>query len=145
MLEILPTINALLNVTSAVLLLRGRRFIKAGEKEKHKKMMVAAFFVSLLFLCCYVLHKILLYQATGAYNSLFQGEGVWRGIYFFILITHVFLAALMPVLTIITLRFGFKEKFVSHKAIARWTFPLWLYVSVTGVIIYLMLYHIFVR
>lgn len=145
MVEFLPTVNALLNVTSTILLLRGWRFIKSGEKERHKIMMVSAFFVSLIFLCCYVLHKKLLYDATGSYNTLFQGEGIWRGIYFVILITHVILAAIMPVVAIITLRFGFKGKFVSHKAIARWTFPLWLYVSVTVVIIYLMLYHIFTR
>jgi protein SCO1/2/putative membrane protein len=106
-------------------------------------MMVSAFVVSMLFLVGYLLHKWHLYSTTGSYNTVFQGVGLWRSVYFSILITHVILAALVPFLTVITLFRGWKMDVSRHRRIARITFPIWLYVSVTGVVVYFMLYQWF--
>lgn len=143
MTEILPAINATLNATSTVLLLLGFNYIRAKRIEQHRRMMVSAFVISIIFLACYLLHKWLLFQATGSYNTAFQGEGVWRTVYFTILITHVTLAACVPVLAIITIRRGLAMRVDPHRRIAKITLPIWLYVSVTGVVVYFMLYHWF--
>ena len=137
MLDFLPTLNAILNSTSAILLLFGRYFIKQQNREAHKKLMISAFTVSVLFLISYLTYHFF----HG--STKFQGEGMIRTIYFVILTSHTILAAVLPPMAIITLRRGVKEKFALHKKIARWTYPIWLYVSVTGVVIYLMLYHLF--
>jgi len=136
MLDFLPTLNALLNSTSAVLLLIGRSHIKKNNRAEHKKIMIAAFCVSLAFLVSYIIYHA--YHGT----THFAHEGLVRTIYFLILTTHTILAAVLAPMVIITLRRGLKEKFSLHKKIARWTYPIWLYVSVTGVIVYLMLYHL---
>ena len=140
---ILPTINATLNSISVILLILGFREIKKKNIAIHKKIMIAAFVVSIIFLGCYLLHKYLLFIHTGSYNTSFSGEGIWRYVYFGILITHVILAAFVPVLAILTIRRGLLMNVEKHRTIAKITYPIWMYVSVTGVIVYFMLYHIF--
>ncbi len=136
MIDYLPTLNALLNATSAVLLVTGRSFIKRGNRDAHKRCMIATFTVSCLFLLSY-----LSYHAIRG-TTHFTGIGWWRDLYMAILGTHTVCAAAIVPLAILTLRRGLAGAFVRHKSIARWTFPVWLYVSVTGVIVYLMLYHL---
>ncbi|MBU3741390.1 MAG: DUF420 domain-containing protein [Candidatus Kapabacteria bacterium] len=143
MLDQLPAINASLNAISTVLLLNGLRHIKAKRIEQHRRMMLSAFAVSIAFLACYLLHKWHLYGTTGSYNTTFQGQGTWRLVYLVLLSTHVILAASVPVLAFITLFRGIKMQVERHRAIARVTFPIWLYVSVTGVLVYFMLYRWF--
>jgi uncharacterized membrane protein YozB (DUF420 family) len=109
--------------------------IKRGERERHKKLMISAFVASCVFLVSY-LTRIALYGDTR-----FQGEGVMRIVYFAILIPHVLLAMAVAPMVVVTLRHGLKARFDNHRKIARWTLPVWAYVSVTGVIVYLMLYH----
>jgi len=134
----LPAVNAILNGTAAILLLRGYFLIRAGKRDQHKKTMIAAFCVSVVFLISY-----LVYHANSGI-VYYQKTGFIRYIYFTILYTHTPLAAAVPVLAIITLRRALKAAqtgdFSRHRAIARWTLPIWLYVSVTGVLVYLMLY-----
>lgn len=131
----LPAVNASLNAASAVLLLTGRGLIKNGKREQHRKVMLTAFGVSTLFLICYVIY----HAQVGSVK--FRGEGWLRPVYFTILITHVLLAATVPVLAILTLRRALRGEFAKHRKLARVTYPIWLYVSVTGVAVYLMLYH----
>jgi len=135
----------MLNATSAILLMNGYRNIRAKRIPQHRASMIAAFCTSVLFLACYLAHKVYLYQTTGSYNTPFGGEGAIRGVYFTILITHIILAATVPVLASITLFRGLKMNVLRHRAIARFTFPIWMYVSVTGVIVYFMLYQWFPR
>jgi uncharacterized membrane protein YozB (DUF420 family) len=130
----LPAVNATLNASAAVLLLRGRFLIAAGRRDAHRITMVAAFSVSVVFLICYLVY----HANVGA--VYFQKTGIIRAVYLTILVTHTILAACVPVLAIITLRRAWKGDFQRHRRIARWTFPIWLYVSITGVIVYLMLY-----
>ena len=132
----LPALNATLNATATILLVVGYRLIRAGRKEAHRKTMLAAFAVSVLFLISY-----LVYHAQVG-SVPFQKQGTIRTVYFFILITHVVLAALVPFLAGVTLWRAWKGQFARHRKIARWTFPIWLYVSVTGVIVYWMLYQL---
>lgn len=131
----LPTLNACLNGLSAVLLLTGYTFIRMGNRAAHRFCMVSAFTVSILFLVSYLVHHAL----AGIFY--YQGQGWARTLYLVILTTHTFLAVLVPVLAVLTLRRALKGDFVRHKKIARITFPIWLYVSVTGVVVYLMLYR----
>ena len=135
--------NAVLNAVSTVLLLTGFRFIRRKQIPQHRAMMVSAFIVSMLFLLGYLLHKWHLYETTGSYNTTFQGEGLWRLVYFVVLISHVILAATVPFLAVVTLFRGWKMNVAKHRRIARITFPVWLYVSVTGVLVYFMLYQWF--
>jgi uncharacterized membrane protein YozB (DUF420 family) len=134
---IFPVINATLNGTSAVLLLVGRRFIKRGNMAAHRVVMISAVVASSIFLASY------LYYHAHVGSVHFQGEGWSRPVYFTILISHTILAAVIVPMVIITLSRALRGRFDRHRAIARWTFPLWLYVSVTGVVIYVMLYHLF--
>jgi putative membrane protein len=136
-LAMFPAINATLNGTSAVLLLVGRRFIKLGNMAAHRRTMLAAVCTSSLFLVCY------LYYHAHVGSVRFQGQGWSRPVYFSILLTHTILAVVVVPMVLITLARGLKARYASHRAIARWTFPVWLYVSVTGVVIYVMLYHLF--
>jgi uncharacterized membrane protein YozB (DUF420 family) len=139
--EQLPAINAILNATSMVLLVLGYRHIRARRIAQHRAMMIAAFVVSIVFLTCYLLHKWHLHQTTGSYNQVFRGEGFWRIVYLAVLIPHVLLAMTVPVLAVITIRRGLAMSVERHRAIARITLPIWMYVSVTGVLVYFMLYH----
>ena len=133
--HILPTVNATLNATAAVLLLTGYSLIRRKRVQAHRRVMLTAFGVSIAFLICY-----LVYHAQVG-SVPYQKTGFLRPVYFSILITHTTLAATVPVLAIITLRRALRGDFKRHRKIARWTFPIWLYVSVTGVIVYLMLYR----
>jgi len=131
----LPTVNATLNGTSAVLLTTGYALIRNGKVEAHKRVMLTAFFVSVIFLICYLIY----HAQVGSVH--YPKTGPIRIVYYTILLTHTILAATVPVLAIITLRRGLRLDVPRHRKIARWTFPIWLYVSVTGVVVYLMLYH----
>jgi putative membrane protein len=135
MIEYLPTLNAVLNTTSAVLLVTGYWFIRHGDREAHKRCMIATFAVSILFLTSYLTYH---YQHG---TTSFTGTGLIRPIYFIILGTHTVLAAAIVPLAIITLSRGLRNRIERHIPIARWTLPIWLYVSITGVVIYLLLYH----
>lgn len=132
----LPALNAVLNGISACLLGAGWIFIRRREIPRHRACMIAAFVSSALFLTSY-----LIYHANVG-SVPFQGQGVARWIYFAILITHIVLAAAILPLAIVTLSRALTARFDRHRAIARWTLPIWLYVSVTGVVIYVMLYRI---
>jgi uncharacterized membrane protein YozB (DUF420 family) len=132
-----PALNATLNGTSAALLLTGRVLIAKGRMAAHRACMIAAVVVSLLFLGCY------LYFHAMVGNIRFLGQGWARPVYFGILISHTTLAAAIVPLAIITLNRGLRARYDKHRAIARWTWPLWMYVSITGVIVYFMLYHWF--
>ena len=131
----LPAVNATLNATSAVLLLNGYRLIRQKRIAAHKRSMIAACCASVLFLISYLTY----HYFHG--STPFQGQGWVRPVYFSILISHTILAAAIVPLVLITLTRALKERFDAHARIARWTLPIWFYVSVTGVIIYLMLYH----
>jgi protein SCO1 len=137
----LPSVNAGLNGLATVLLVAGYVLIKRGHREAHKAAMLASFATSVLFLACYLTYHFALHHYTGVSSRAFQGQGAIRPVYLTILISHVVLAAVVPVLAIATIRRGLKAQWDRHKRLARITFPLWLYVSVTGVIIYGMLYH----
>lgn len=132
-----PALNATLNGTSAVLLVTGRTLISRGRMAAHRACMIAAVSASTLFLCCY------LYFHWRVGNIRFLGQGWPRTLYFSILISHTILALVIVPLVIMTLSRGLRARYDQHRAIARWTFPLWLYVSVTGVIVYFMLYQWF--
>jgi putative membrane protein len=132
----LPALNATLNGISAVLLVAAFIFIKQRRREAHKRTMLAAFAVSTFFLISYLIY----HAQVGSVR--YQHTGPVRAVYFTILISHTVLAAAVPVLAIVTLRRGLRGAFQQHKSIAKWTLPLWLYVSVTGVIVYLMLYQL---
>jgi protein SCO1/2/putative membrane protein len=137
MIHLLPTVNATLNALSAVLLVWGYTLIRRKQIEKHKRVMLTAFVTSCLFLVCYLAYHTLV---GGSVPFGHQGT-LLRTIYFSILIPHTILAATVPVLAIITLRRGLAAKYDRHRRIAKWTLPIWLFVSVTGVIVYVMLYH----
>lgn len=130
----LPAVNAVLNATAAVLLVSGYQLIRNGRRETHRKAMLGAFGVSVLFLISYLFY----HAQVGSVR--FEKTGLIRGVYLTILATHTVLAAAVPFLAVITLRRGLKGRFEAHRRIARWTLPIWLYVSVTGVVVYLMLY-----
>ena len=133
--HILPAVNATLNATAAVLLVTGYVLIRKRAIQLHKKVMLTAFGVSVAFLICYVAY----HAQVGSVH--YPKTGFIRTVYFTILITHTTLAASVPFLAIITLRRAWRNDFKRHRRIARWTFPIWLYVSITGVIVYLMLYQ----
>jgi protein SCO1/2 len=139
--ERLPTTNAALNSLATMLLMTGLMSIKAGKVELHKRLMTTAFVVSIAFLGTYLTYHFALKHYTGASSKRFSGDGTVLIVYRTILVTHIILAAVVPVLASITLYRGYREQWVAHKRIAKITFPIWLYVSVTGVIIYWMLYH----
>ena len=132
----LPALNAVLNATSAVLLVLGWRAIRAGRRETHRALMIAAVTVSTLFLASYLTRVAL----TGTHR--FPGEGAMKAAYLVVLGTHTVLAALAAPMVLRTLFLSLRERFADHRRIARWTLPVWLYVSVTGVVVYLMLYHL---
>ena len=134
---IFPVINASLNGTSAVLIATGRGLIRRGNMVAHRACMIAAVVCSSGFLASY------LWYHAHVGSVRFQGQGIVRPVYFAILISHTLLAAVVVPLVIVTLARGLRARFDRHRAIARWTYPVWLYVSVTGVVIYVMLYHIY--
>ena len=132
----LPPINAGLNALSAVLLLAGWRAIRAGDRERHRRWMLAAVACSALFLVSYLTR----FALTGAHR--FPGGGALRAAYLVLLASHTVLAALVPPLVLAALWLALRGRFERHRRLARVTFPIWLYVSVTGVLVYVMLYHV---
>jgi uncharacterized membrane protein YozB (DUF420 family) len=135
--SILPHLNAALNAASFLLLVAGLYNIKRGRVSAHRACMLSALVVSALFLVSYVVYH-------AQYGSVrFMGQGLARPVYFVILITHVTLAITIVPLVFVTARRALQGDFARHRRIARWTYPLWLYVSITGVVVYLMLYHLY--
>jgi protein SCO1/2/putative membrane protein len=137
----LPAVNASLNALATVLLVAGWTLIKRGKPRAHKLVMLTAFNVSALFLACYLVYHFQLHHYTGSGSRKFAGEGAIRMVYFPLLISHILLAFGVAILAPVTIYRGLTNQFERHKRLARVTFPIWLYVSVTGVIIYFMLYH----
>jgi uncharacterized membrane protein YozB (DUF420 family) len=133
----LATVNAVLNATATVLLVIGYRLIKRRREVAHKWVMLTAFGVSIAFLACYLAYHVQVGSVP------FQGTGWIRPIYYGILLTHVLLATTVPVLASITIYFGLRDRRLRHRRIARVTYPIWLYVSITGVVIYALLYHLY--
>ncbi|MBL8827633.1 MAG: DUF420 domain-containing protein [Planctomycetaceae bacterium] len=133
----LPAVNATLNGLALVLLVAGYVLIKQRRETAHKWAMLAAFATSCVFLVCY-----LVYHAYAGHVP-FAGPANVRLVYFAILISHIVLAAIVPVLALWTIWLGYRDRRAAHIRVARWTFPIWLYVSVTGIVIYVMLYHLF--
>jgi uncharacterized membrane protein YozB (DUF420 family) len=142
--HILPHVNASLNALATLLLVLGYVLIKRRREVAHKWTMLSCFGVSALFLACYLTYHTLK-ALKGDPSTRFPSypPDAVRYTYYTILITHIVLAAAVPVLAIITIRYGLKDQRARHVRIARWTFPIWLYVSITGVIVYLMLYQIY--
>ena len=132
----LPTLNAILNSTSAVLIVVGYFLIRARRVEAHRRTMLAAFTTSTLFLISYLVY----HAQEGSVH--FRGTGAIRTVYFTILITHTILAIVVAPMVVVTLFRGLKGRFEKHRKLARITLPIWLYVSVTGVVVYAMLYHL---
>ena len=132
-----PALNATLNGASAVLIVTGRSFIKRKKVALHRACMLAAVVTSAAFLACY------LYYHAHVGSVHFPGQGWVRPVYFTVLISHTILAGAVPILVALSLTLALRQKFERHRRIARWTYPIWLYVSVTGVIVYLMLYQIY--
>lgn len=135
--SVLPHLNATLNASSFILLSTGYYFIRRGRVMAHRNCQLAALTASIIFLISYVTY----HQHYGA--TRFTGQGIARPIYFTILTTHTVLAVVIVPFVIVTFRRALRGDFLRHKALARWTLPMWLYVSVTGVLVYLMLYHFY--
>ena len=133
----LPAVNATLNAVSFALLCVGYAFIRAKRVTAHRRCMTAAFGVSMLFLASYLTYRFL-----GA-EKKFGGEGWIRPVYFCILVTHVALAATVPVIASVTLYWGYRGQIERHRRIARVTFPIWVYVSITGVVVYVLLFRLY--
>ena len=136
-LSFLPSVNASLNACAAILLIAGRRFVLLGRIDAHRRTMLAAFGVSSVFLIFYVTHKV----SRDFENTAFGAEGVAKAAYLVLLASHVLLAMAVPVLAIALIRFGLRGEIARHRRLARWAWPIWMYVSLTGVLIYFLLYH----
>jgi uncharacterized membrane protein YozB (DUF420 family) len=133
----LPHLNAILNALAACFLIGGFMFIKTGNRDAHRLCMVIALIISSLFLISYIVHRF--YVPI----FVFQGDGGVRIFYYILLISHVFLAiAIVPLIAVTVLR-ALRKKFTAHKDIAKWTWPIWMYVSVSGIVVYLMLYQLY--
>lgn len=133
----LPAVNATLNAISLVLLIAGYGFIRSKRRVGHQRCMMAAFAVSVLFLGCYLTHRFLVGETR------FGGQGLIRPVYFVILVSHVVLAATVPILASRTLYLAWRQRWPAHRRIARITFPIWVYVSITGVLVYFLLFRIY--
>jgi uncharacterized membrane protein YozB (DUF420 family) len=134
----LPAVNGALNGLSAIFLFAGWVFIRKKNRRAHRNCMISAFATSVIFLICYLTYHIFVHHVTR-----FQNPAWFRPVYLAILLTHTVLAVVIVPLVLMTLNRAFKERFELHKKIARWTWPLWMCVSVTGVVVYLILYQIF--
>lgn len=144
----LPHVSASLNAIAVVLLGIGLYQIKHGQARKHKTMMVRALIVSMAFLACYLLHKVALYETTGGFNKRFPRDTAIAPLsaqytYFAILFTHLPLAITVPFLALRAVFLAMKGRIIAHKKLVRWAYPIWMYVSVTGVLVYLMLYQFY--
>ena len=134
--DVLPTVNAALNLVAASLLFAGWRAIRRGDRELHRRLMLAAVGSSALFLVSYLARVAL----TGTHR--FPGDGALRAVYLVVLLTHTVLAAAAAPLVLRTVFLSLKDRLAEHRRLARWTLPIWMYVSVTGVVVYVMLYHL---
>lgn len=139
---VLPTLNAALNATAACLLVLGYRAIRRGDVKQHRRLMLSAFGVSAAFLTTYVLYHVTRQMAEGVGHTRFAGPDIIRPFYFALLISHLVLAMVNLPMIIVTLVSGLRGRYTRHRRIARWTWPIWLYVSVTGVMVYILLYHV---
>ncbi len=144
----LPHATASLNAFATILLVAGLIRIKHGQVRKHKNMMLTALAISMLFLVLYLVHKVALFETTGSFNKRFPRDPAIaspaaRITYFAILFTHLPLAITVPVLTLRAVYLAMKGRIIAHKKLVRWVFPIWMYVSVTGVLVYLMLYQLY--
>ena len=137
----LPAVNATLNSAATLLLAAGYLAIRGGRREAHKRLMLSAFATSVAFLGCYLVYHFALHHFTGSGSKSFPPEHAGRTLYLSVLLTHVVLAAVVPFLAAITIYRAWKQDWARHRRIAKITFPIWLYVSITGVMIYVMLYH----
>ena len=137
--EVLPAVNASLNASSGLCLLTGYVFMKRRQIQLHRRFMLAACFTSLAFLVCYVLNHYLRHGVV----TRFKGTGAIRPVYFTMLTTHTMLAVIIVPLAILSVVNGLRMRVPQHRRVARWTFPLWMYVSVTGVLVYFFLYQWF--
>ena len=135
----LPAVNAALNGLATIFLVVGMIAIKREQKRLHGLLMGAAFATSVVFLICYLTHKAL----VAGVHTPFLGEGIWRPVYYTMLISHIILAIAVPPLAIITMRHALAGRYEAHRKLAKWTFPIWFYVSVTGVFVYFFLYRWF--
>ncbi len=140
-LSFMPTVNAVLNGSAAVLLVVGLVLIRQRRIAAHRAVMISAFVVSSLFLVGYVAHKAWKAAAGMEMHTHYHAEGAMYNIYVAILLTHTVLAMTVPVLAITLLTLGLKKRYILHRQIARFAWPIWMYVSITGVVIYFMLYH----
>jgi uncharacterized membrane protein YozB (DUF420 family) len=134
----LPALNAVLNAVAATLLLRGRALARAGRLEAHRRVMLSAFAVSSVFLVSYLLHKWL----RDFENTTFHATGVLKSAYLMLLLSHIVLAMTVPVFAVVLIRLGLGNQRERHRRLARIAWPIWMYVSVTGVVIYVMLYRL---
>jgi putative membrane protein len=132
-LHILPAFHAALNFTTAVMLLTGYVFIRRGQRKVHQYAMMTAFVLSSVFLISYVTYH------TFTEPTRFGGEGILKGIYYFILITHIILATAVLPMVLFSLTYGLQSRFDKHRRVAKWTFPIWLYVAISGVLVYLLI------
>lgn len=139
----LPAVNATLNATATLLLVAGYVLIKQRREQAHKRAMMAAFFVSIAFLACYLTYHTYLKMYTTAGHVPFSGPASVKPFYLAILFSHIVLAATVPFLAGITIYLGYRDRRRAHRRLAVWTFPIWLYVSITGVVIYVILYHLY--
>ncbi|MDX1969357.1 MAG: DUF420 domain-containing protein [Planctomycetaceae bacterium] len=137
----LPAVNASLNGLATILLIAGYIAIKRGDRNAHRNIMLTAFGTSVAFLMCYLTYHYALHHYTGESGKKFTGTGLIRPVYFTILISHVLLAVPVAVLACVTIYRGLRGQWQQHRRIARLTYPLWLYVAITGVVIYGLLYH----
>ena len=142
-LQDLPLINAILNSCSALLLLAGYVAIKRDQKERHKRCMVSALITSTLFLTCYVIYLVGMQRVYGSAHTRFVDPAWFRPWYLALLASHLLLAIAIVPMVLMTVYHAIRGNFEKHRKIARWTWPCWMYVSVTGVVIYLLLYRIF--
>lgn len=142
-LQDLPLINAILNSCSALLLLAGYAAIKRDQKERHKRCMVSALITSTLFLTCYVIYHVGMQRVYGSAHTRFVDPAWFRPWYLALLASHLLLAIAIVPMVLMTVYHAIRGNFERHRKIARWTWPCWMYVSVTGVVIYLLLYRIF--
>ena len=134
--------NASLNLLATVLLITGLVLIRRGKVCSHRRCMLSAFGASALFLVCYVVHYIWRASIKGGAHTPYHGDGLIRMLYYVLLVSHILLAMTVPVIAIRLIRLGMQQRIDRHRRLARYGYPIWLYVSMTGVVIYLMLYHL---
>ena len=139
----LPLVNACLNFGSALFLLRGYVFIRRGRQIAHRNCMLCALLLSSMFLCCYLFYHYSMKKMYGSAHTRFENPEWFRPIYLGILFTHLVGAIAIVPMVVVTVSRALRARFDQHKRIARWTWPVWMYVSVTGVVIYLLLYQVF--